>query len=67
MTKTVGNWEMYFSKIMNMEYGVNKKDGRVCFEDKVVYYPDEIEILKKTGFNPEIHKLKKEFEGRIVG
>lgn len=61
-----GNWIYYFSKALNMKYAYNKETGEVVTEDKVKYTKEEIDTLKGGPITPDIHNLKKIFNGEVV-
>ena len=63
------NWNYFFSKVLNMKYAINKKDGRVAVKDPdgtVFYSPEEIEVLADGQITLQLHILKKVFDGEIV-
>lgn len=60
------NWLYFFSKALNMKYAYNKQTGEVYTEDKILYTPDEINILKGKEITPDLHNLKKAFNGKII-
>ena len=49
-----------------MKYAYNKKTGEVITEDKVTYSQEEIDALSGGEITPEIHMLKKIFNGKVV-
>jgi hypothetical protein len=61
-------WEYIRSDTLKQEIAVNIKTGKVYCEDRTVYSPEEIKILKaaKQEITPEIHLVKKVFGGEIT-
>jgi hypothetical protein len=62
-------WNYGYNNALKQEIAVNVKSGNVYCEDGTVYKPEEIKIMKaaKQKINPEIHLIKKVFDGEIVG
>jgi hypothetical protein len=61
-------WTYIKSNDLKQEVAVNIKTGLVYCEDRTVYKPEEIEIMKKAGqkITAEIHRVKRFFKGEIV-
>jgi len=57
----------YYSHALEMKYKVHT-DGRVATEDRTVYLPEEVQIIKEHPgeITKEIHNVKKAFDGQIV-
>mgnify|MGYP006281179061 CR=1 FL=1 len=62
-------WTYDYSEKLKMKYAYQKTSTgmHVMTEDKVRYAPDEIAVLNRAGgITPEVHRLKKVFDGRVV-
>jgi hypothetical protein len=61
-------WEYMYSDTLKQEIAVQIKTGRIYCEDKTQYSIRELEIMKgaQLEITPEIHRVKKLFEGEIV-
>jgi len=66
MPEKKGNWVYYYSKTLNMKYAYNKDTGEVVTEDKIKYTKEEIDTLIGGQITPEIHNIKKIFNGKVV-
>jgi hypothetical protein len=62
------DWKYFESKILKMKYAVNRRTGELMTEDKVLYDRKELDILirKKQNISPEIHMIKKIFNGSLI-
>jgi hypothetical protein len=61
-------WEYIHSDTLQQEVALNMRTGKTYCEDKTVYGFREIEVMRdaKQEITPEIHLVKKIFEGEIV-
>jgi hypothetical protein len=61
-------WTYIKSNDLKQAVAVNIKTGLVYCEDRTVYKPEEIDIMKKAGqkITAEIHRVKRFFKGEIV-
>ena len=57
-----------YSETLKQEIAVSDKSNRIYCSDGVVYFPEEIEELKKSNeeLPLQIHLIKKSFNGKIV-
>lgn len=57
----------YHSEALDLQYAVHS-DGHVMTEDKTVYSPDEVQIIKRDHgeIDSQMHMLKSVFEGEVV-
>jgi hypothetical protein len=62
-------WLYFLWKEPSLKFAIHEKSGWVYFEDGTKYSPQEIELLRKTGsqLTPELHRVKKVFNGEIIG
>jgi len=54
-----------YSKVLDMQFAYNDDTKRVMTEDRTVYSEAECLILLESGFDKQIHDLKRVFRGEI--
>jgi len=62
-----------YSAALGIEFAVSEKSGWVYCSDRgpdgrpVSYSPEEIALLAGRELTPEVHRVKKIFQGEVVG
>lgn len=66
--KNSRDWQILFSKNLNMKIAYDKNSGDVVAEDRAVYKKKEIEILNEHGIDVDrqLHICKKTMGGEVV-
>lgn len=61
-------WTYTFIPTLNQYIAINDKTGVMYTQDKTPYTKEEQELLKKVDYQipPQVHILKKMFNGTIV-
>lgn len=49
-----------------MKFAYNQDTGEIMTEDKVKYEPDEIKAMEGGQITPQLHMIKKIFNGKVV-
>lgn len=69
-----GDWIYYNSKLIGKQFKTNVKTGETVFDDfyhnsthRITYTQKEIDLIKGSKNPEEVHKLKKYFNGEVVG
>ena len=60
--------QIYYSEALGLKFRINR--GFIGFSDRVLYYPDEVEIMRKQSISDEckksIHLAKRMFQGTVI-